>query len=477
MCGNMYKTFGENIILLLNREGMAPVADFEWRISKDLVYTDETSLQLLTLKLLYLLFTTPSTYEYFYTNDLRVLVDILIRNLLDLPEEAAPLRHTYLRVLHPLLAHTQLRHPPHYKREELRKLLGILVRSDFSGLQENSEKIIHFEEVDETTKRLVVRCSQVEWLIDQDQVTEQLPDKAVTNGDKTVQKGDKEADFEKTDEDASKSGEKSPSASSSASLALSEAGVAVPSENPSKPPPTIQKQKPEPPKSRRWRTRRRDEDDSKVQDDPISRDSRTLDRQTSFERVAESEPPTPGTHTVRIDVSLASSPSHAPNTPASAKTPPASTGPPRLRANQSCLSPHPPAVPPPRRSSHSVPPHSEYHPSRQHRNPPPVPPHKHPSPQPPQLPGTSTATVTASVTTNGQARKPDPPKTRRWWIQQGQQITTTRRSSAATTPSESAQPSPQIMATTTLSSVAPTPSTKRADSLETGLDKLYLGQE
>ncbi|KAJ5086850.1 hypothetical protein NUU61_008157 [Penicillium alfredii] len=146
MYGSLYKTFGENIILLINREA-------------------ETSLQLLTLKLLYLIFTTPSTYEYFFTNDLHVLVDILIRNLLDLPEEASALRHTYLRVLYPLLAHTQLRHPPHYKRDELRKVLSILVRGEISyGSEAEQEKIMHFEEVDETTRRLVGRCATVEWL-------------------------------------------------------------------------------------------------------------------------------------------------------------------------------------------------------------------------------------------------------------------------------------------------------------------------
>lgn len=143
--GGKYKTFGENIILLLNRE-------------------DETSLQLLTLKLLYLLFTTPPTYEYFYTNDLHVLVDILIRNLLDLPEEASALRHTYLRVLYPLLEHTQLKDPPHYKREEVRKLLSVLVGGHFVDDTGGSSIINHFEEVDETTKRLVRRCQTVEWL-------------------------------------------------------------------------------------------------------------------------------------------------------------------------------------------------------------------------------------------------------------------------------------------------------------------------
>lgn len=133
--GPRYRTFGENIILLLNRE-------------------TETSLQLLILKLLYLLFTTKATYEYFYTNDLRVLLDVIIRNLLDLPDESMALRHTYLRVLYPLLAHTQLSHPPHYKRQEILKVLQIL----------GGEGNLHFAPADETTLRLVERVSRVQWL-------------------------------------------------------------------------------------------------------------------------------------------------------------------------------------------------------------------------------------------------------------------------------------------------------------------------
>ncbi|KAF6219369.1 hypothetical protein HO133_005195 [Letharia lupina] len=137
--GSAYKTFGENIILLLNRES-------------------ETSLQLLILKLLYLLFTTPPTYEYFYTNDLHVLLDIILRNLLDLPPSSTALRHTYLRVLYPLLAHTQLKHPPHYKRNELVRLLAMMAEDDNQ----------HFGAVDETTKRLVERCGRVGWLKDEE---------------------------------------------------------------------------------------------------------------------------------------------------------------------------------------------------------------------------------------------------------------------------------------------------------------------
>lgn len=158
--GHIYKTFGENLILFLNRE-------------------TETSLQLLILKLLYLLFTTDTTAEYFYTNDLHVLVDILMRNLLDLPppsfsptattngrhesksttDRTASLRHTYLRVLHPLVANTQLRHPPHYKRDELRRMLCLLADAGGAGNR-------HFERPDDTTVRLVGRCISVDWLQD-----------------------------------------------------------------------------------------------------------------------------------------------------------------------------------------------------------------------------------------------------------------------------------------------------------------------
>ncbi|MCJ1261690.1 hypothetical protein MMC22_001556 [Lobaria immixta] len=141
--GSTYKSFGSIIILVLNRE-------------------NETSLQLLILKLLYLLFTTPSTFEYFYTNDLRVLVDVIIRNLLDLPANAISLRHTYLRVLYPLLEYTQLKQAPHYKRDELRRLLAIMSGGGTAGG--------HFGSVDETTERLVARCRTVAWLEADDHV-------------------------------------------------------------------------------------------------------------------------------------------------------------------------------------------------------------------------------------------------------------------------------------------------------------------
>ncbi|KAL2268135.1 hypothetical protein VTJ83DRAFT_2981 [Remersonia thermophila] len=135
--GPSFRTFGENIILLLNRE-------------------TETSQQLLILKLLYLLFTTAATYEYFYLNDLRVLLDVIIRNLLDLPSEANMLRHTYLRVLAPLLSHTQLSQPPHYKRDQILNLLELLRGTGGA----------HFLPPEPTTLRLLERVAKTPWLQD-----------------------------------------------------------------------------------------------------------------------------------------------------------------------------------------------------------------------------------------------------------------------------------------------------------------------
>ena len=66
------KTFGENLIFILNRASDC---------------REDICVKLLVLKILFLLFTTVGTENYFYTNDLKVLVDVFIRELADLPDE------------------------------------------------------------------------------------------------------------------------------------------------------------------------------------------------------------------------------------------------------------------------------------------------------------------------------------------------------------------------------------------------------
>ncbi|PWN36383.1 uncharacterized protein FA14DRAFT_122666, partial [Meira miltonrushii] len=128
---NASKTFGENVIFMLNRASSLDAEDI--------------CMQLLILKLLYLLFTTKETSHYFYTNDLKVLVDIFMRELSDLPEDHESLRHTYLRVLHPLLTNTQLLTYP-YKRPQIHRLL--------IGLTSHG----HLRDISATTQRLIDRC-------------------------------------------------------------------------------------------------------------------------------------------------------------------------------------------------------------------------------------------------------------------------------------------------------------------------------
>ncbi|KGO64571.1 protein of unknown function DUF2013 [Penicillium italicum] len=388
--GGMYKTFGENIILLINREA-------------------ETSLQLLTLKLLYLIFTTPSTYEYFFTNDLHVLVDILIRNLLDLPEEASALRHTYLRVLYPLLAHTQLRDPPHYKRDGLRRLLSVLVRGQVSyGNDLEHEKIMHFEEVDETTRRLVARCATVDWLRNDEQPdaaeAQDTPIQVTTTTIETVlDQGEQHAspidigeqlDISRTlsrsstiasSPDTSSPTRRDSYSSSNApgnrkhslihrlgmnlepasASSLSVQAVAAQHEKPgiitpsrkdglpaaalSDETPIIRppKVKPEPPKSRRWRGRRLAVDDEEHHSTGTSSDRNTIPEGVEVGPTTVFTSSTPPSQTPTTDNRDSGSSS--------------TLAPPGSRPRRAVSNP-PPALPPPRRSSHNTPSSSHHRP-------------------------------------------------------------------------------------------------------------------
>jgi hypothetical protein len=369
----------------------------------------ETSLQLLTLKLLYLIFTTPSTYEYFFTNDLHVLVDILIRNLLDLPEEASALRHTYLRVLYPLLAHTQLRNPPHYKRDGLRRLLNVLVRGQVSyGSDTEREKILHFEEVDETTRRLVARCASVDWLRDVEQpdaaetlntptqiasttietvldqslqhasptdIGESLEISRTISRASTMASSPDTASPTRMDSRGSSNAPGSrkhslarrlgmnlePATASSLSVQAVAAqhekpGIITPSRKDGVPvaaltdeTPIIRapKIKPEPPKSRRWRGRRLAVDEEEHHS-ATSSDGNTIPEGVEISPTASFTPTTPSSQTHTSDRRDSGSS--------------ATLAPPCPHPRRSASNP-PPALPPPRRSSHTTPSSSHHRPA------------------------------------------------------------------------------------------------------------------
>ncbi|ODV85977.1 hypothetical protein CANARDRAFT_187258, partial [[Candida] arabinofermentans NRRL YB-2248] len=121
---SIFQNFTETLILNFNRE-------------------QDHVIQILMLKVLYLIFTTSSTCQWLYLNDLKVIVDIMIRELFNLSivkEES--LINTYLRVLYPMLLFSNLK-TERYKSESLLDLLNYLYNAE-----QNSA----------TMKRLAERC-------------------------------------------------------------------------------------------------------------------------------------------------------------------------------------------------------------------------------------------------------------------------------------------------------------------------------
>lgn len=84
-------------------------------------------MKILSLKFLYLTFTTSLTCEFWYVNDLRVLMDIFLREIESLSISAeGPLVLTYLKVFLPMLMFTALKHN-HYKEDHLLDCLQYMI--------------------------------------------------------------------------------------------------------------------------------------------------------------------------------------------------------------------------------------------------------------------------------------------------------------------------------------------------------------
>lgn len=122
-----YRAVGGKIVLLANR-------------------TSSTPTKVLVCKFLYYIFTTPETLNFIYTNDLKVLVEVLLRELSDLSTEADDLRQMYLRVLHVLLENTTI-FEEKFKQSDIVSVLRSSAESS-SG----------------ETRRIAERCLNIEWL-------------------------------------------------------------------------------------------------------------------------------------------------------------------------------------------------------------------------------------------------------------------------------------------------------------------------
>lgn len=146
---NTTKTLSENIVFIFNRAGESYGLDSR-ALSSTYAFglcAEDRSVQMLVLKFLYLIFTIPSTFEWFYTNDLNIVLDVIIRELAATGAEEAAVRHLdrcplrptadeiiakqlqqgYLRILTPLLLNTRLVSSASFsKLPEIRRLLDSL---------------------------------------------------------------------------------------------------------------------------------------------------------------------------------------------------------------------------------------------------------------------------------------------------------------------------------------------------------------
>lgn len=132
--------------------------------------------KILMLKFLYVVFTTSSSAKLPYLNDLKILVDITIRELNDMSYTGEDLSTNsflalaYLKVLYPMLTFSQISElDPCYKPAEITDMLrNVVVNCDVSYLEDRSSsdstpRIKQFEQASKLVK-FAVMCLSIPWL-------------------------------------------------------------------------------------------------------------------------------------------------------------------------------------------------------------------------------------------------------------------------------------------------------------------------
>lgn len=140
--------------------------------------SEDSSLQIMMCKLLYLILSNKSNKiaeNFFYLNDLNVLVDVLIRELHDISDQNEFLRNTFLRILILLLKNTEL-NKTHYRRQDLMQLLNYLCMFDNICSNDNitSEHTL--------TVKLASKClNEIPWLNDIDCINKEITEQNINS--------------------------------------------------------------------------------------------------------------------------------------------------------------------------------------------------------------------------------------------------------------------------------------------------------
>lgn len=129
-------------------------------------------IKILILKFLYLIFTSSYTAKLYYLNDLKILVDIFVRELNDIlyidrdHVENRILIITYLKVLYPMLIFSQLGDRPEgYKQLEIIRMLSQIIINTSSASNNVTDESFYFESKQlRQINSLAERCLSVPWL-------------------------------------------------------------------------------------------------------------------------------------------------------------------------------------------------------------------------------------------------------------------------------------------------------------------------
>lgn len=133
-------------------------------------------IKILMLKFLYLIFTSSYSAKLLYLNDVKILVDIFIRELndnsysVDTNGDSALLALTYLKVLYPMLAFSELSDlNPSYKAGELIEVLRNVVVNCDTGSSDNDDDSFVNQDVEKLAQasnivKAAMKCLTIPWL-------------------------------------------------------------------------------------------------------------------------------------------------------------------------------------------------------------------------------------------------------------------------------------------------------------------------
>lgn len=158
--------------LLDQSEGLNTLCGFTNLLVYHLNREESSIIKILILKFLYSVFTTSFTAKLPYLNDIKILLDIILRELNDLdylpeqPKENCILALTYLKVLNPLLVFSQLSElqPPYKLHDVVETLRNIVINCDASTYQDaTSSRTQNFADLSAIVKS-ATKCLNISWI-------------------------------------------------------------------------------------------------------------------------------------------------------------------------------------------------------------------------------------------------------------------------------------------------------------------------